>query len=260
LQWVRKERPGTHDKRGFSGLDTASPVVHDDLLVIAHHDVVGFDRRTGAERWRVPGYTDFGSPAVVATDGAPVVVLPDGRVVDGGTGEVAVARLPPVAFSTPHVHDDTVVVGGSAKGQPGPGDNTVGAFRVGRGPAGLTVQPLWHTVIGDGLRFFAAPVTTDSKVVAVSHRGRAHVLDLQTGVHEHAHDVHGIHGEVVGGVLVVGDDLWVSDDQGHVVRVGIDALGHTTGLATSVGNRSGPWPLADGLVAMGAGKVERWRW
>jgi len=138
LVWKRALGPPPPTMNGYDRGTAASPVLAGDLLVVGHGALHGLDAATGATRWTLPGYLDFGTPVVVPGPAGARLVLPDGRVVEAATGEVRATSPASTWFAGPtRGAGSEVVFAGLCPRQLAPFRN---ALTLGRFDAGLDTK------------------------------------------------------------------------------------------------------------------------
>jgi outer membrane protein assembly factor BamB len=167
----------------------ATPTVCRDVLVVpdsqdATRRVLGLDRTTGRERWRLerePAKADYSTPLVMDRDGeSPVVVLTSMghgvTAVDGFTGKVLwEARcLPKRAVSSPIGAGD-LLIGTSGDGG---GDNTLVAVRP---PEGEGAPEVVYTLDRSIAPYVPTPLHVDGLVYLWNDRGVVTCIRAATG-------------------------------------------------------------------------------
>lgn len=230
------------DFRGwyFAGpTSTASPQLVDGVLVVGHGALFGLDPATGATRWKVDRYRDFGTPAVARVGGVSMLVCPDGRVVRVQDGRVLAEGAGDVWFVGPTVVGDRVFwAGGEAL--EGTTVNRLGAHAVRLVPSGggVTVQPLWTAPLPQGHRVFSVPVVHAGSLWVLQENGRLTRLDVGNGAVVATYSLAGLTG---GGfyvpLVVAGGSVWTGRERGSLYEV--DELGRVT-EHTLEGQRAAP--------------------
>ena len=132
--------------RGYRVGHTASPRVVGDTLVVALGSLLGLSVHDGSTQWVGGAYRDYGTPAVGVVGGVPLVVTPEGRLLDARSGRVLSSGLGDQWYEGPHLHEDTVYFVG-ATGY-GAGDGAVSARAWRLQPEADTVKavPLWQKI------------------------------------------------------------------------------------------------------------------
>jgi outer membrane protein assembly factor BamB len=226
LRWARWLGRPPHGRRGYDAGISASPVLADGVLVVPYDALIGLDPATGAERWRVTPYADFGTPAVARVGGRAVLALPDGRLVRASDGKVLAEGLADPWYVGPHADGDLVVwIGGHAVA-----DNLAAgfvpalAYRLSPSGDGVVAKRLWRAELSASDLFYTAPVIRDGKLFSVSRSAELRVLDLATGAELHHRDLlKDLGGFVYASPTLVGDRLLVGSEKGVFVELATTA-------------------------------------
>ncbi|MCB9663346.1 MAG: PQQ-binding-like beta-propeller repeat protein [Alphaproteobacteria bacterium] len=216
-RWTRWLGAAPKGMRGYDLGTAASPLLVDGTLVVAHDALLGLDPATGTERWRVPDYRDFGTPAVARVGGAAILALPDGRLVRPADGEVLAEGLADPWYVGPHADGDVVVwIGGhAAVDNLQAGSVPAVARRLAPGGTGVDAPLLWKADLPTADLYYTPPVSRDGRLYSVSRSGELRVLDLATGAILHSQDLLPDLGAFVyASPTLVGDRLLVLSERG----------------------------------------------
>ncbi|MCB9664626.1 MAG: PQQ-binding-like beta-propeller repeat protein [Alphaproteobacteria bacterium] len=208
--------------KGYDGVPTASPRLVAGTLVVGFDTLRGLDPATGLDRWTAGPYADFGTPEVTVLDGRPLVLTPDGRVLDARDGRVLLEGLGDLWYSGPVVQGDRAYWGGttSDEGRPPAWPTAVKAWRLRTQGDGLAADPLWTVQLPVRHRFYSTPLADGDRLVLVSRERHLVVLDTADGslVGQRELEVD-VPAEVWASPQRVGPDWMVMTDQGHVLRL-----------------------------------------
>ncbi len=192
LLWSRWLGPPQANMRGFHTGEAASPLLVDGLLVIAHADLIALDAGTGEERWRRPGWNDYGTPALLRVGGTALLATPNGQILRAADGAVLAQDLGDVWYVGPTAVGDTVVWLGSndpESQQRAAREVGANAVRLTFNGSTLNVQPLWRTALRTADTFYTSPIVHEGRVYSFTRSGELRVLDLGTGALLHEADL-----------------------------------------------------------------------
>ncbi|MCB9681040.1 MAG: PQQ-binding-like beta-propeller repeat protein [Alphaproteobacteria bacterium] len=221
VAWSRWLGPVVLDHRGHHGQDTASPLLVDGYLIVAHGHLEALDPATGRPVWTGPVYRDFGTPAVVRVDGHPYLACPDGTLVDARTGRQVASGLGDVYYASPVAVGDVVYYTGSTAGHDGGGPCTATAVRLVDTDTGVAVERLWTTTFGEGDQVFSAPVVVDGRLYVATKARYLHTFDAATGALVATTRFDGT-GECWAPLVVADHRLWSASIAGRVHVVALD--------------------------------------
>lgn len=241
LRWRRWLGASKAEKRGYSGVDAASPVLVDGLLIVPFGRLQAVDARTGATRWTGPDYPHYGTPLVTRVGSRTVVVLPDGVVLDAATGKVQPARLDAVYYCAPTALGDVVYFAGSASGWEATDPVYASAWRLTDGSGGVTAERLWRVTLPSRDRVYAGPVVDEKNMYIVSRFHRLVVLDRADGTLRHESVLSEVFGEVWAGPIVAGGRLHVFTIQGRMYQIDVDAPFPLVAEQPVSPNAASPW-------------------
>lgn len=224
LVWMRWLGPPQASMRGFHTGESTSPVLAEGVLVVAHADLIGLDAATGAERWRLPGWRDYGTPALLQVAGHAWIATPDGRLVRVRDGVVAAKGVADVWYVGPHAEGDVVVwIGTAGPEQRDARAVPATAVRVHPSGDGVRVERLWSTTLVSADTFYTPPTTHRGRVFSVTKSGELRVLDLRTGAVLHEADLlPQLGGWIYASPVVVQDELVVFSASGRLLRIGTE--------------------------------------
>lgn len=173
-------RPASQ-RRGYTGVPTASPRIAGDVLVVAHDTLHGLDLATGATRWEAGASLDFGTPSVADLEGLWVVATPDGRLVRARDGAVVAEGLGDGWYSGPVIVDDVLVRAGTIGQHDTAGPGTAWAFDLARDGDGVVATPRWSVPLPLASRVYADPLVADGAVVVVTRDLQVVALSMADG-------------------------------------------------------------------------------
>ncbi len=182
LAW--KFSPGVVGSQSV-GLGT-SPILYQDLVILVCDEengdtsfIVGLDRKTGQEVWRVPRKIElsWATPVVVRAGGRDEVITSGNQAIiayDPATGRERwrMKGLENNAVASPLVGDDVVVL---SSGYP---DKVVFAVRPG-GSGDVTASVLWRYAKGSA--YVPSPILYDGYLYLLTDKGLVTCLDAKTG-------------------------------------------------------------------------------
>lgn len=234
--WTRWLGAASSDFRGWylrgGASAVASPRVVDGVLVVAHGGLHGLDPATGAERWTVEHYTDFGTPAVARVGADALLITPDGRAVRARDGRVMATGLGDTYFSGPYVVGDRVwFAGGHGLGNDGVVQGLgMRALRlVPDGPDAVKVVVLWTAPLLPGQRTYASPLVVDDKLWVIQESDTIQVFNASTGAVVSTLNVSGDHpGGYYSSPVAAGGAVWFAQEGGRIQEVRLSATGTLT--------------------------------
>ncbi|HMV68706.1 MAG TPA: PQQ-binding-like beta-propeller repeat protein, partial [Myxococcota bacterium] len=239
-----------HEMRGYDKGQTASPALVGDTLIVPYNGLRGLDAATGAERWSVGQWRDYGSPAVGRVGDLGVVVTPDGRVLGAADGRELARGLGDVWYTSPILDGDVAYwVGGTDDAHTASlGGVTATAVRLSQAGSGVRATPLWSVRLPVKERVYSTPVVYDGVLYAVTREGTILALRVADGSTVYAFSLADqLDGETWQNLVVAGGVLYVGTDLGEVVAVRAGATYTPLGIS-----RIGPLL---GSPAFGLGRV-----
>lgn len=211
--WQRWLGPPPGDLQGYDGLSAASPRRIGDVVIVGQGDLVALDVTTGAIRWRVPTFRDFGTPAVGTVGGIDIVLTADGRMVRAADGTVLRRGLGDLWYAGPVLAGDLAVWSGSTSatggGDPeGPWPTWARAWRLSADGDRVVATEAWTVQLPHRNRHYGPPLLWRDRLFQVASDGEATILDLETGARVTTADLgEAVAGEAWAGPLVFGDVL-----------------------------------------------------
>lgn len=239
-----------HEMRGYDKGSTASPSLVGDTLVVPYNGLRGLDAATGAERWAVGQWRDYGSPAVGTVGGVGVVLTPDGSVISAADGRVFAQGLGDVWYTSPILDGDVALwVGGTQDAHvSASGGARATAVRLSASGGAVRATPLWSVVLPVAERFYAAPVVHDGVLYAVSKDGTIVALRTSDGAQLYLYSLADqLDGEPWANLMVSAGVLYLATDVGEVLAVRAGPTYEPLGIS-----RVGPMLAAP---AFGLGRV-----
>lgn len=236
LVWSRWLGISDENKQGYAGTDAASPVWAGGRLVVPYRYLQALDPATGAIAWVGPAWNHYGTPAVAKMQGRDVLVTPDGRVVDGGSGRTLARGLGNLNYIAPIARGSKVWFIGSAVRYDESGSNTVVAWDLDRS---LT-EPTYRYQLPSRDRMYSVPLWFNDRLYMVTRGRHLMVLEAATGAVVHQGYLDGVRGEVWAPVVAAGGVVWSASVGGTVARIDPAALTSPRVIAVSP-NASTPW-------------------
>jgi outer membrane protein assembly factor BamB len=252
LRWRRWLGTSKTEKRGYKGVDAASPVLVGGLLIVPYGRLLALDARTGETRWSGPAYPHFGTPLVTRVGARDVLVLPDGVVLDAATGAVQPAVLDSVYYCAPTAFGDQVFYAGSASGWESMDPVFASSWRLSEGAGGVVAERLWRVTLPSRDRVYAGPVVDERNLYIVSRFKRLVVLDRADGALRHEAVLTEKAGEVWAGPVLAGDRLHVFTVQGLMMQIGLGEGFPLVAEQSVSPSAASPW--YDGTMALWRGR------
>lgn len=243
--WARwLGEPTSEPMNGYSFGTTASPLIVDGVLVVGFGDLVGLDPATGATRWTVPRYRDYGTPAVATVGGQKVLLTPDGRAVRPRDGKLLASGLPSTWFNTVDVVGADVFVAAST-GRDSPREFTATRYTlVAAGADEVRAQVVWTTKQPSRSRVYATPIAHRGRLLVVDDGGVLHTFDAATGAAAPPITLPSQGKGHYAGLVVVGDRVLAANESGSTVWVDVGPPTTASIAGTSDGYRC--TPVAEG--------------
>lgn len=258
--WVRWL--GAHPREPMNGYTfgvTASPVLAGGVLVVPYDDLLGLDPATGATKWTVPRWRDYGGPSVVTVGGVAYLASPDGRLVRASDGVVVLDGLPSTFFNVVAV-DGTDLYTAASKGPHGSKEATVSRVTLAPGgPKGVTATVRWTKKATTGDRIYASPLVAGNRLVVVDSQGLLLTFDTATGADAGQLKLPSSSPGHYATPALVGDRVLVGSESGTSTFVRLAPAPTVLGSGTTEGFRSTPLPEGGrvylrtlrGMVAIG---------
>ncbi len=182
-RWGRWLGPGFRPMNGFDQGTASSPQVVDDLVVVAHGELLGLDLATGNTVWSAGPWPHYGTPLVMRVGGVALLATPDGRVLRASTGEVLAKGLGDLWYVGPIGRGDLLSFVGNMGGAFPSAPREATTWRLGWEGGQLTTERLWSRALPASVNgdLFTAPIFVDDRIVGTSARGDVFVLDALTG-------------------------------------------------------------------------------
>jgi len=188
---------------------SATPLLIDDLVIVHIRDVVAFDKKTGAERWRTPAKEAWGSPIAVPVGGKTYVMTArEADFIDAVTGEKVAEDTAGLEYATPLMVGDMLYFI----------EKKARAFRI---PASLNegLERVWEARI-KGSRHYASSLVHDGLIYAVSREGWMSVLDQASGelFYERELGINGDnHNSIYPSVSFAGGHIYIGCEEGTIL-------------------------------------------
>lgn len=243
--WARwLGEPPTDPMNGYSFGTTASPLLVDGVLVVGFRDLVGLDPATGATRWTVPRYRDYGTPAVATVAGQKVLLTPDGRAVRPRDGKLLATGLPATWFNTVDVVGADVYVAASM-GRESPREFTATRYTlVAAGADAVRAQVVWTTKQASQSRVYATPIVHRGRLLVVDDNGTLYGFDAATGAPDAPQKLPTQGKGHYAGLVLVGDRVLVANESGGTAWIDVGTATVATPAGASDGYRC--TPVAEG--------------
>ena len=254
LVWSRWLGVSDENKQGYTGTDAASPVWAAGRLVVPYRNLQALDPSTGASVWTGPAWRHYGTPAVATMQGRAVLVSPDGRVFDAGSGRTLARDLGNLNYTSPTARGSKVWFVGSAARYDESSANTIVAWDLDQS----VTEPVYRYQLPSRDRIYSVPLWLGDRLY-VATRGRQWlVLDAPTGGVIHQGAFEGVRGEMWAPLVSAGGAVWAASIGGTVVRIDPAALSAPRLIAVSP-NASTPffsgsavyWRGSDALYRFG---------
>lgn len=182
--WATYLGPAPDQMRGYHVGTSATPLLHDGMLIVGHGALTALDAATGAVRWKSVPYTDFGSPELAIVGSTAVILTPRGEIVRASDGVVLQTGLPDLWFVGAHVVGQTAYwVGGRTTDRGRTGEPVFAhAWTLSEPSAGKVVAtPLWSQPVPGDVRFYTPPTHTDTHILALDDSTTVWRIDRRTG-------------------------------------------------------------------------------
>lgn len=163
--------------RGFDWGSTASPVLADGVLVVAHGRLRGLSPTDGRVLWEGPEWRDYGTPTVVATASGAAVATAAGALIRAADGAVLGEGLGDVWYTSPAVEGDRLFWLGGHGNERSEGNLVGTAWRIGDGAP----EPLWSRELGLRTRLYGDPLLAGGQLWLHARSGELIALDPATG-------------------------------------------------------------------------------
>jgi outer membrane protein assembly factor BamB len=162
---------------------STSPLISDGKCIVFLNALTAFDAATGEVKWTGPSGTPYGSPVLMATDGARQVVTPTTKAligVDLADGKVLwQAKLPPgnwsISYGTPIIDRQTVIFY-VAGGRGGSGSSL--AFKIEKKGDSFAATEMWK---GTSAYQYNTPVLKNGLLFGLSTDKKLFCTDAMTG-------------------------------------------------------------------------------
>ena len=220
-QWMGERPMGMN---GYESGQAASPVLAGKNLVVAAGRLRGLDADDGHTLSDAAPYLDFGTPALAHPSDGDVLITPQGTVRRISDGTVVARKLDAVFYQGPVVQERRAYFVGS-EGDINLvkiGNATASAFELPETIAG-EVRPLWNQKLTVE-RYYASPLQRDGRLYAASEAGQLAVLDAATGILLAQRSLDLAPGPVYASLTLAGRDLFVSNEQGSSIVLGLPGL------------------------------------
>ncbi len=223
-QWAHWLGPHTGRLIGYEGRPTASPVLVSGVLAVAHDALVGFDAATGAKRWEVGPYEDFGAPAATVVGGIGVILTPSGRLVRASDGLVMQQNLAAMLYSGPVAIGSRVwFVGNTTDMLNGKWPSHARSYDLVVDGDKVKATERWNVQLASRERIYASALVWGNRLISVAIDGTMMELDATTGasvrtvpmaVPEQA--------QIWASPMVVGSSVRLFTDRGNLLTLGAD--------------------------------------
>lgn len=163
--WTRWLGPPPACCRGYDYGRSASPILADGVLVVAHDRLRGLDPATGDDRWTGSfAWEDYGTPGVVDVDGLVVVTTPQGYLVRASDGETLAKGVANRMYLAPLAVGHTLYGVGEAATRGGSVPR-VSRWDLARDGDGVVATKRWSHDVHELPNVYAAPSWTGTHVV-----------------------------------------------------------------------------------------------
>lgn len=181
-RWSHHLGAGARGMLGYEEGTTASPVLVDGVLIVAHGHLHGLDPATGQVRWRDKSpWRNFGPPAALRVNGKAYLATADGRVLRVSDGAEVARNLPEIWFAGPIARGDVVWwVGGRGRADD-PNNFDVRAFRFEPSGEQLRATPLWTASFPAASRVYMSPALHGDRLLSLTHHLDTVLYDASTG-------------------------------------------------------------------------------
>jgi outer membrane protein assembly factor BamB len=252
-RWSRWLGPCDMSKRGYMGMDAASPALVAGVLAVPYRKLTGLDPATGANRWVGPAWPHYGSPTVTWAAGRWLILSPDGLAVDASSGGVVFRGLGDVNYTSPVAVGDRVYYLGTNARYDEVAPNWALGWQLTAGGA----VPLFKVEIPTRDRLYSVPVAVGDRLFAVTRQKQLVVLDANTGATLHQAAVAEGYGEVWAPLVAAGGRVWVSTVAGSIYAVEAGGGYGVVGSYKVSQNASTPWFQGSTVLWRGADALYR---
>lgn len=216
LAWARWLPYRERQMHGYEQGQAASPLLVEGVLVVALGSLHGLDPATGRTVWKGAPARDFGTPALVASAGAPLVATATGTLVRPRDGSIA-GTLPAVLFYASPVSAGSrlLFAGDEEDVETRPNANASATlFDLAAGPA---AAPAWKATLPRA-KYLASALLHGGRVYTVSDAAMMTVLDAATGKELVRRDL-ALPGQIFPSPVAASGRIYFSSDTGETVAL-----------------------------------------